>query len=118
MNNPTHENNKRFAYIERVVELDWGKPIDELVTLVTLAAGPCPAARERPFANFKRWKAAAVEILDAALPEATRATGMRYTMHLVVYMARAHFDRKRIDNYFHRSVIDQIRAARRKVRSE
>lgn len=109
---------RRLRYVARVVEIDWGMPIDDLAAAVALRCGQCPNEKQYPFDKLKAWKQAAAELLRDALPEATRAMGMGYVPHLVNYLSRAYFGRWRIDDYFYDTIINQIKAARTVVRME
>lgn len=69
-------------YIRTVVELDFERPLDELVALVFLACGKPPPIK--PYAAVSHWKQAATDILLASVPGAKRADVMRYVHHVTL----------------------------------
>lgn len=77
MKDPAH-------YVRTVVELDFGRPLDELLALVLLACGRPPPMK--PYGPVGHWKQAASNILLDSVPGARRADVSRY-IHNVVLIA-------------------------------
>lgn len=113
---PKPARRNRDKYIENVVAEDYGRPMDDIVAIVVLVCGHAPASKERPFDSWHKWKHAAFEMLNDLVPEASRAMTVGYRAQLVSYIAVVYCGRRRIDNYYHEAVADQIKAARAQAR--
>lgn len=97
------------AYLERVIELDYQKPLDELIALLLVACGPLPPPK--PFTKVSLWKSAAMEILSAVLPTATCAKAMNYR-NIVVLMAIAALRRRGLHHDQLVAYYDHVKARR------
>ena len=98
------------TYIENVVLIDFGRPLDELIALVILACGLPPPPK--PYTAVGEWKGRAIALLSDSVPASQRTQVTGY-VHKVVLIA-LHVARKQfLSGDQVKSYADQIKVVRR-----